>query len=179
MEARGRRPYARVHLAQAKAKELLAEIRHHGDAVDLERVLKHLGLKLREENFPKKDNVSGAIVKGANGAVVVVNAAHHPFRRRFTIAHECGHHVLHGLEMHIDSAKFRDERSATGEDRDEVEANAFAAELLMPEEAVRARVPSPIQLVDQGLLVEHLANKVFKVSADAMTWRLMRLGLLI
>ena len=42
--------------------------------------------------------------KGARKIIIGVNKSHHPNRRRFTIAHEIGHLVLHKGEMvHLDS----------------------------------------------------------------------------
>ena len=73
--------------------------------------------------------------------IIGVNALHHPNRQRFTIAHECGHLILHKpqitKEVHVDKALaspmlMRDSVSAAGVDEMEIEANLFAAELLMP-----------------------------------------------
>ncbi len=65
-------------------------------------------------------------------------------RQRFTIAHELGHFFLHRASstVFVDAAPifFRDESSSNGSQREEIEANAFAAELLMPEDAIRQRL---------------------------------------
>ena len=65
-----------------------------------------------------------------------VNSLHAPVRQRFTIAHELGHAVLHAREgIHLDQAfrlRFRDQTSAMAIDPEEIDANSFAAELLMP-----------------------------------------------
>jgi Zn-dependent peptidase ImmA (M78 family) len=58
--------------------------------------------------------------------VILVNSSTHPLRARFTLAHEHGHHRLgHGaaVDRVIDTSS---------RDRREVEANQFAAELLVP-----------------------------------------------
>ena len=64
-------------------------------------------------------------------------------RQRFTVAHELGHLLLHGYTTpHADSnfrVRFRDAESSTGSVREEIEANQFAAELLMPRELVAAQ----------------------------------------
>ena len=58
--------------------------------------------------------------------VILVNSSTHPLRARFTLAHEHGHHRLgHGAAVD----RVVDPRSR---DRREVEANQFAAELLLP-----------------------------------------------
>ncbi len=88
-------------------------------------------------------------------------------RRRFTIAHEIGHFVLH-------PGRVRPERGgATTEAmrREEREADAFAADLLMPEHLVRQAV------AEQGADLHRLADR-FDVSVSAMQVRLSRLGIL-
>jgi hypothetical protein len=91
-------------------------------------------------------------------------------RRRFTLAHEVGHWVCHVLEGRVAPAYCRSEDVAPGAERTlEREANLFAAELLMPEAAVRAASTDEPQ-------IEQVATR-FAVSAEAMHWRLYNLGL--
>ena len=75
---------------------------------------------------------------------VRVNAAEcaaAPMRRRFTIAHEIGHFVLHAQgATGVVFCRVTDAPEAPKQ-RIEREANRFAAELLMPEDLVRARPP--------------------------------------
>jgi Zn-dependent peptidase ImmA (M78 family) len=95
-----------------------------------------------------------------------------PMRRfRFTIAHELGHwicHAVEGAEPAISYCRAIDLTESA--DRSlEREANVFAAELLMPEGAVRAswaELQSP----------DALASR-FDVSPTAMRWRLYSFGL--
>lgn len=88
-------------------------------------------------------------------------------RTRFTIAHELGHHcLLHGEKDRLTPPDF----NSDAKDQDEVQANKFAAELLMPEEAVRAMV-SVRKITD----ISRLA-KLFNVSRFAMAYRLEALG---
>jgi hypothetical protein len=97
---------------------------------------------------------------------IVLNGSGDSGRRRFSIAHEIGHFVLHPQRV-------RPERggavNAAGR-REEREADAFAAELLMPEHLVREAVG------EQGLDVSRLADR-FEVSRKAMQTRLTSLGL--
>ena len=98
-----------------------------------------------------------------------------PLRRfRFTIAHEVGHWVCHCLE-----GKTADPPATMCRRRDlqqdtsriiEREANVFAAELLMPEAAVR-------EAWDESGDLESLALG-FDVSPSAMGWRLYSFGLM-
>jgi Zn-dependent peptidase ImmA (M78 family) len=94
-----------------------------------------------------------------------------PRRRRFTIAHELGHLVLHAraraATVYCRQVQPSD---ATTSDAIEREANHVAAELLMPETLVRAAVAagdvSSVQIADR-----------FEVSEPAAAWRLFNLGL--
>jgi len=103
-----------------------------------------------------------------------VNSLHHPNRQRFTIAHECGHLWLHNDEVHIDRSfriKKRDAVSSLAIDPDEIEANRFAAELLMPYTMLKN------DLLDYDIDVEneqdiHELAKRYEVSIQAMTHRI-------
>ena len=94
-----------------------------------------------------------------------------PLRRRFTIAHEIGHWVLHA-QAAGSSARFCRITDVPEQPRDprEREANRFAAELLMPEASIRAEVAR------RGLEPDLLAG-LYAVSPLAMRWRLFNLEL--
>lgn len=97
---------------------------------------------------------------------VVVNAGEPPQRRRFTLAHELGHWVCQVLEGHRAPLYCRDLDVSEAADRAlEREANVFAAELLMPEPAVRAAW--------SGSVAD--CAEAFGVSEEAMHWRLYNL----
>jgi Zn-dependent peptidase ImmA (M78 family) len=77
-----------------------------------------------------KDGIDGAYQVDRGQPFVLINQEKHPVRKRFTLAHEFGHHKLeHGaqLDSNID---LRDRR------RTEVEANRFAGAFLMPRPAI-------------------------------------------
>jgi Zn-dependent peptidase ImmA (M78 family) len=94
-------------------------------------------------------------------------------RKRFTIAHELGHMLLH-LKTDgefIDKVDFfrTDEVPLNGNDRQEIEANQFAAALLMDSE-----------LIKQCWCLIHssdVMSELFKVSKESMDIRLNSLGL--
>jgi Zn-dependent peptidase ImmA (M78 family) len=97
-------------------------------------------------------------------------AAESPGRRRFTIAHELGHWICQVLEGSTAPVFCRPSDLAATADRAlEREANVFAAELLMPEEAVR-------DAFTRDRSIDGLAA-VFGVSQEAMHWRLYNFGL--
>lgn len=84
-------------------------------------------------------------------------------RQRFTVSHELGHLMLHPL-----GKVFRDESLGKGRSKAEVQANRFAARLLMPAHMVRAALALSPTLDELAAL--------FGVSKDAMAARLEALG---
>jgi Zn-dependent peptidase ImmA (M78 family) len=127
------------------------------------------------------DTVSGVLVINEVQAVIGVNESHHKNRKRFTVAHELGHYLLHrsAASLFIDTAYvfFRDEKSSDGTRRQEVEANAFASELLMPEKAVREHAGNVATGEFDKATMDSLAH-TFGVSVQALTFRLAKLGLI-
>ena len=97
---------------------------------------------------------------------IVLNGAGDERRRRFTIAHEIGHFVLHPGRCSPERDGLVNEAMRV----QEREADSFAAELLMPEHLVRQAVQ------EQGDDPTLLADR-FQVSVKAMQVRLSRLHL--
>lgn len=126
-------------------------------------------LGIRVYNAPWPDNISGRIQKdeqrgGSSGFAIFVNKAHPETRRRFTIAHEIAHYVLH--EHAIGDGVFDDALYRSGlTNAIEVEANKLAADILMPWRLLN------LQVQELGYDVDALAKK-FKVSPQAMSIRL-------
>jgi Zn-dependent peptidase ImmA (M78 family) len=163
--------------AEQKAQELLVEMRAQVP-IDVSATAEFLGLSIVEEDL--EDSVSGMLVVKDGHGVIGVNEHHHPNRRRFSVAHEIGHYLLHrkGASVFVDSTPvfFRDQISSEGTKQQEIEANAFAAELLIPAASLRERLDGqPVDPYDD-VAVQRLA-KMFDVSAQALTIKLVRLGL--
>jgi Zn-dependent peptidase ImmA (M78 family) len=119
-----------------------------------------LGLHVEEDEI----DCSGLLVPAERR--VVLRASEPEPRRRFTLAHEVGHWVCQVLEGHTAPVYCRDVDLSAAADRQlEREANVFAAELLMPEPAVRR--------VWAGSIADSAAT--FGVSEEAMHWRLYNL----
>lgn len=143
--------------------------------IDVEAVARAADIDL--VTYALNDATSGLIVKGKDGRVTIgVNAGHHSNRRRFTIAHELGHFFLHngGERMFVD---MRDHRASLGTDRREIDANRFAASLLIPETLLREELEGvAVGVGDMGRIAA-LAS-MFQVSNQAMQLRLSSLDLL-
>lgn len=162
---------------EQRAVQLLEEHGAMRAPVPVELIAHRLGLVV--ESAALGNDVSGLLVVKDGRGTIGVNQTHVPVRQRFTIAHEIGHYVLHReeAELFIDkgyAAARRDRTTSTGEDYGEIQANAFAAALLMPEPLVSAEVDRlAFDLGDEDAL-EALADK-FQVSLQAMTFRLSNL----
>jgi Zn-dependent peptidase ImmA (M78 family) len=146
----------------------------------VEKLAEGMGAIIHYEPF--QGQMSAMVSRQANGvAIIGVNAMHSETRRRFSIAHELGHLAMHQSEdFHIDERypiDFRAELSSMGTDDREIEANQFAAELLMPRNMIVAAFADLPPHIDSDDAVERLADQ-FKVSTQAMTIRLSALGLL-
>lgn len=165
---------------EAEANDILERTHCYKAPVPIDTVARRLGLNL--ESTGLGDDVSGVLVIANGQGFIGYNADQSPVRQRFTIAHECGHFVLHSAtsELFIDKrymALFRRDRtSSTGDNNQEVQANRFAAALLMPAELIRKEVASvDFDLGDEDAITE-LAEK-FQVSKQAMSLRLASLGI--
>ena len=161
---------------ESRSRQLLRSAGIKGPPVDVERVANDLGIRVELSDLG--DDCSGVLVREGDRAVIGVNWDHHPNRQRFTIAHEIAHFDLHEETTYVDSGyrvNFRDLESGSGTKTEEIEANAFAASLLMPEAWVRAEFKEKgFELTDDGGDLEALA-KLFGVSTQAMTFRLIKL----
>jgi Zn-dependent peptidase ImmA (M78 family) len=162
-----------------EAKMLLEQLQIAEPPVPVERVARHLGAKLRFAPFDNE--ISGMIYIKEGVPIIGVNSLHPPNRQRFTIAHECGHLVLHRdlitKEVHVDK-KFgvlrRDDKSATGTERIEIQANQFAAELTMPHAFLLRALGNDVIDIDDSVLIDRLARD-FKMSTEAMKVRMINL----
>jgi Zn-dependent peptidase ImmA (M78 family) len=159
---------------QQHARALLEKFNVTTPPVPVEQIAEDLGIRVVIEDFPD-DTVSGFYFRRGAERVIGVNGGHAKVRRRFTLAHELGHVLLTAHDdLHIDrSLMRRDARSTTGSDWKEVEANSFAAELLLPMTMLNAVIRRQGGLdLDNAAEVKRLAA-TFGVSTQAL---LIRLG---
>jgi Zn-dependent peptidase ImmA (M78 family) len=161
------------------AEKLLHESNAYRVPVPIDAVVTHLNLRMTSVGLD--DDLSGVLVVDKKQGVIGFNASHPSVRQRFTIAHEVGHYLLHAKDapsrLFIDRSVFRrSDESAKGNDREEVEANAFAAALLMPEALVRQEIDKHRFDLDDEDAVAALARQ-FNVSPSAMSYRLVNLRL--
>lgn len=125
---------------------------------------RELGIRVKRTS-QWDDSICGAIFKDSDGRFTIwTNAKHHENRRRFTVAHELAHFVLHrdaigdGIE---DDALFRSSLGGLIERQ----ANAYAAELLMPMKQVQNCIKEGASSIEQ-------LAACMRVSKTAMSIRL-------
>lgn len=166
---------SRIEEARRAAVNALRKAGINSLPVSLDAVCEAHALQCLEKKLdPELSGMS--FVRDGQG-YVVVNSAHHPNRRRFTVAHEIGHHLLHAdylaKNVHVDTAVLRrDELSSEGIYAKEIAANAFAAELLMPQADVLKLASLDLSDEDE---VSRAAAK-FGVSGTALTYRISNLA---
>lgn len=164
-----------------RAEDILRSAGGYQIPVPITLVANSLGLRVSPANL--SDDISGMLVIEDGRGSVGYNANHALVRQRFTIAHELGHFVLHrgSHDVFIDKKKHtamfrRDHVSAAGVDPLEIEANQFAATLLMPKNLVLREISDlDFDLADEDTL-SLLAHR-FEVSTQAMSIRLSALGI--
>ena len=169
----------------AKAVEFCNKNHIDSYPVQIIKLCNEQGLKVFED-FLAPD-VSGMIIvddqvwpKYGTNKFIVVNLSESPMRRRFTIAHELGHFILHKdsntLYAHRDMVNTLELKNSI-----EAEANYFAANILMPEELVRYAIEDieeqSLGRAPEFLLIKEIADR-FAVSEAAAKVRLKQLNAL-
>lgn len=133
--------------------------------VDPIKISARLGLEVRPKDPLSEEEWSGRF--SATDRLIEYSSREASVRQRFTIAHELGHFVLsHGDAFRDTPAAF----SSRNSDPRERDANRFAAELLMPEAAIR-------KVIAAGRFDEDELARAFGVSKVAMAYRVGNLGL--
>lgn len=147
--------------------------------INIQCIIKKLKIDL--VNYTFDDDISGVLVLNDSHPTIGINQAHSEVRKRFTIAHELGHYVLHKDQgsMFMDKVLYR--KSSDGytikDERLEREANYFAANLLMPANIVKNYIETNDLDFYEDSNIQKMA-KDFGVSSSAMTYRLINLGLI-
>ncbi len=138
--------------------------------VNLDKIADSLGLSVEKSLGIDGDIDTSGKLSVVNGqAIATINKADTQARQRFTLAHEIGHFVLgHGSQTDKTETLYRNTQGY--QPLVEQEANAFAAELIMPEIAI------DFCIREQGIrTIDGLADK-FGVSQIAMEYRLKNLS---
>lgn len=167
---------------EQKASDLLESYNLMNTPVKVKKLIKALNIKLDKVDLG--DEISGVLVVEKKKAKIGYNGDC-PTRNRFTLAHELGHYILHvnnDNELFVDNVKvmFRKQAATRIEKMQEIEANTFAASLLMPQKLIAEKfkeLKNDLFFVTDEEIIEALA-KDFNVSTTAMTYRLINLRLI-
>jgi IrrE N-terminal-like domain len=173
--------------ARDRARAALAGVREV--PVDVRRLAEQLGYPVYDRPLPPGER--GTIGRDADRVVISVSshAGYTDAERRWVIAEELGHAMLGHTALVASSAPGAGPAVAEPRRREEErEARAFAAEILMPEEKVRARFVELAPRIGQTLGlrqreaetddVVHVMARMFSVTPTAMRLRLEELELL-
>jgi len=163
------------------ASDILSRYNIEKAPIPVEQIIKWEGLQLVEYNLG--EDISGILMINETFSAIGVNPKNHPNRQRFSMAHELGHYLLHKdrSNLFIDKdfiVMFRHSTHhySVDEKRQEQEANAFAAALLMPTRIIENEVDRlKIYSHNETELISELA-KNFKVSEVAMSYRFSTLN---
>lgn len=173
----------RKQTVESRAAALLKEHSIAAPPVPVEQLARSLGARLSFEPFD--DDMSGMLYRDGDRAIIGINSAHAQTQQRFSIAHEIGHLLLHeGRPMFVDKSvrvNWRNADAALGEISEEVDANTFAASLLMPTALVKAAITRIVRQndrIDTETLIRELADR-FRVSQQAMEYRLVNVGIAV
>lgn len=143
---------------------------------DLARVAGRLGIEVHEREFVEE--IDGLYIRMVDAPpVIAINTAYFKplVRRRFTLAHEIGHHLLM-RKINPDSRLFFLDTARAGRSMMERACDRFAVLLLMPEELIRVHHAELAHNAEQRV---RIMSDRFAVSAWAMRRRLKELGLQI
>lgn len=162
---------------ESEVRQLLTKAGVEAPPVPVKKLARMQGAKIRLEPYENDEQgLSGILFRDGDKKIIGVNSLHAPVRQRFTIAHEIGHLVLHDEDLFVDGTSYtisRDRNSSRAIDQKEIDANQFAACLLMPKEFLAQRLEKG-RVVALSKLCE-LAEE-FRVSTEAMTFRLTNLN---
>lgn len=157
--------------------------------VDIEGIINFLSIEIKNKPDFRKIKVTGNITVKSGIPSIWINPMQNKMieRKRFTLAHELGHYVLHiaptnKLNDEIDDEKIVYNRDDNW-DKIEMQANNFSAQLLMPSNLLSEEVEKIIieyqkttnERIEKDVIIEKLAKK-FQVSLSAMEFRLSSLG---
>jgi Zn-dependent peptidase ImmA (M78 family) len=167
---------ARYNKVETLTRELLSKYKIKAPPVPVYDIAKGEGASIVVKHF--NNEISGLLLRTGDEAIIAVEKGQPQARKRFTVAHELGHLVLHqGKELHVDTkfrVNLRSPESSTAEDVEEIESNAFAAAVLMPEGFLQKDLSDFILDIDDAEQIQSLAKR-YEVSAQAMTLRLVNL----
>ncbi len=169
----------KIYHIKKRVQKILADLKIGKAPINPRKIAREYGVKVTEQDFAGELGISAILLKEGGEQVIVVNENHRATRQNFSIAHELGHLFLHAPEAYLTVEKrLMFTRADSITNATEKEANQFAAELLMPEEFIKADFE---KLYDSNHDDEDIISefaRAYEVSHDAVVYRLINLKLI-
>lgn len=158
---------------EQKAEEVLASNGIKTAPVPIEEIANKENILV---SYATSNDFSGVLFRKPDVAFVALNSAEPFVRQRFTLAHELGHYFLHPMKNTF--VEYRDKKQSAGiRSPKEIEANKFAAALLIPHKLIREDLSKLADREMSDELIKSLAKK-YEVHEKTMSIRLMGLSAL-
>jgi Zn-dependent peptidase ImmA (M78 family) len=159
-----------IRLAKRESQKLLTDFGIDAPPIPLNDIVSANGLNIVYSDFsvlPQGNEIAGFIDFETKN--IYVNKDDTPNRKRFTIAHELGHYIMHP-DLIKDDAEYnvllRHVLSDKNYSPEEKEANCFAANLLVPDSLLKRYRDASNSIV----------STIFAVSEDVIQFNRRRLG---
>ena len=177
MNDKSAKEYISTEEIEKRSIQILRDNKITQAPVDPVKIASMEGIKVLNAKF-SEDDMSGMISKNGDELIILVNYKEYPHRKRFTIAHELGHYFLHlnkdgeFIDRSYDLFRVEDDiqTNANKDKLKEVQANKFAAAILMPRELIN-------KAIEKTKDIEEL-SEMFEVSQSAIGFRVSNLGVL-
>ncbi len=144
--------------------------------INIDKIIDILEIPVNKKPNFRKSKITGIISMKNGSPEIWINPMmnQNKERERFTLAHELGHFMLHiapSFEDYDREDKDIEFNRDSNWDIQEMEANRFAAELLMPTEFIKQEVKNLDPAENKENKLERLAT-TFNVSKQAIKYRL-------
>ncbi|WP_143523930.1 ImmA/IrrE family metallo-endopeptidase [Rhizobium rhizosphaerae] len=198
-------PFVPIKAIRSNVEQLLHSVGYRQGHVNLFEICKEISVSVNTIEYSAIDAELTPVLGEANfiERKILIRAHNHPFRERFTLAHEIGHFRLgHGTYLLSDTVIEHDLLVMSDSPGDfdyarmEVQANLFASELLLPEFAFKLATSAarkmkgirdrgfgyifvddqPVNYVPYNEIICYL-SELFLASKEAVEIRLKSLGL--
>jgi Zn-dependent peptidase ImmA (M78 family) len=145
--------------------------------INIEQMIRFYGIELNKD-ADLREGISGQIEAISEEKYrISVQRNDHYFRKRFTMAHELGHFILHKdkIGAGLDDNKMYRAMYRMGDgvsNKEEMEANKYAAKTLMPEDMVMLHMNNGLLRngrIDEDMLIN--SAKKFQVSPKSLEIR--------
>lgn len=157
-------------LASQRAEEIIKKLRiREPSEIDLEDIAMERGVLVRERLL--KGSEARLVRKGRSGIITVDQSIPEEGRKRFAVAHDLGHFELH-RESQLLFCSEQDMVVWNENKPQEIEANEFAANMLMPEDLFKAHLAKEKPNLD---MVKFLASQ-FRTTLTATAVRYAQLS---